>query len=125
MVLRWRLPFSLRRNLMLRLLKTIHTVIWVIMATADIAAFYLAFVGRFNLWFFIAIVLLGGEIIVIVVNRWHCPLTDIMARYTTERRPNFDIYLPEWLAKYNIRVFSALIVLEIIAVVFRRLIRQT
>ena len=79
---------------MLRLLKTIHTVIWVIMATANVAAFYLAFAGRFNLWFFISIALLGGEIFVIVINRWHCPLTDIMARYTTERRPNFDIYFP-------------------------------
>ena len=109
---------------MLRLLKTIHTVIWVIMATANVAAFYLAFAGRFNLWFFISIALLGGEIFVIVINRWHCPLTDIMASYTTERRPNFDIYLPEWLAKHNIRIFSILIALEVIVVVVRRFIHE-
>ena len=84
---------------MLTLLKTIHTVIWVIMTTANFVAFYLAFVGRFNLWFFISIALIGGEIVVILVNRWQCPLTDIMGRHTAERQANFDIYLPEWLAK--------------------------
>jgi hypothetical protein len=95
------------------------------MATANVAAFYLAFVGRFNLWFFISITLLGGEIVVIVVNRWHCPLTDIMARYTPDRQANFDIYLPEWLAKHNIRIFSVLIAIEMIVVVFRRFVGQT
>ena len=110
---------------MLQLLKTIHTVVWVIMTTANFAAFYLAFVGRFNFWFFISIALIGGEIVVILVNGWHCPLTDIMGRYTAERRPNFDIYLPEWLAKHNIRIFSILIALEIIVVVYHRFVGQT
>jgi hypothetical protein len=28
-----------------------------------------------------------------------CPLTGIAARYTDDRRDNFDIYLPPWLAR--------------------------
>ena len=32
---------------------------------------------------------------------WRCPLTDVAARYTTDRAENFDIHLPLWLAKYN------------------------
>jgi hypothetical protein len=31
------------------------------------------------------------EVLVIVANDWHCPLTPIAARYTDDRRPNFDI----------------------------------
>jgi hypothetical protein len=38
---------------------------------------------------------------VLWLNGWRCPLTDVAARYTDDRRANFDIYLPEWLARYN------------------------
>ena len=36
------------------------------------------------------------------------PLTTVAARCTHERRANFDIYLPEWLARYNKHIFGAL-----------------
>jgi hypothetical protein len=85
------------KRLTLTILKTVHTLIWVIMATANFGGFYLAFVGTFNTWFFLCLFLLGGEIVIIVVNGWHRPLTDVIARYTSNRAANFDIYLPEWL----------------------------
>ena len=43
-----------------------------------------------------------------------CPLTSIAARYTDDRRANFDIYLPEWLARHNKAVFGALYVAGIL-----------
>lgn len=49
-----------------------------------------------------------GEVVVLWLNRWSCPLTPIAARYTQDRRPNFDIYLPEWLARYNRQMFGPL-----------------
>lgn len=105
---------------MLRLLKVIHTIVWVIMTTANFAAFYLAYIGKFNVWFYLSVLLIGGETVVILVNSWHCPLTDMMANYTADRRANFDIYLPEWLAKNNIAIFSVLIVLEVVIVFVHR-----
>ncbi len=105
---------------MLTVLKTVHTLVWLIMTAANFSAFYLALSGKFNWLFFFCVALLGGEIVVIVVNGWHCPLTDVMAKYTTERQANFDIYLPEWLARNNIKIFSALIGLEIVTVLIRR-----
>ncbi len=108
-------------ELMLMLLKTIHTVIWAIMASANVTAFYLAFVGQFNIGFFVAVTLLGGEIIVILINSGRCPLTKVMAEYTDQRQANFDIYLPKWLAKNNIKGFAILMILEILIVLVRRL----
>jgi len=43
-------------------------------------------------------------------NRFRCPLTDVAARYTEERAANFDIYLPEWLARHNQSLFGVLFV---------------
>jgi hypothetical protein len=105
---------------MLTFLKTVHTIIWVVMSTANLTAFYLAFVGRFDTWFFLSVTLLGIEVIIIAVNSWRCPLTDVMAKYTLDRRPNFDIYLPEWLARNNIKGFSVLIAVEIIIVLIHK-----
>ncbi|HLN65264.1 MAG TPA: hypothetical protein VK464_27400 [Symbiobacteriaceae bacterium] len=47
---------------------------------------------------------------VLLLNRWRCPLTDVAAQYTGDRRDNFDIYLPEWLARHNKSIFTTLYV---------------
>jgi hypothetical protein len=46
------------------------------------------------------------EVLVLVFNDWHGPLTPVAARFTTDRRDNFDIFLPEWLARYNKEMFG-------------------
>ena len=48
------------------------------------------------------------EVVVIAANAWRCPLTAVAARYTDNREPNFDIYLPGWLARYNKEIFGPL-----------------
>jgi len=50
------------------------------------------------------------ECVVLAANHFRCPLTDLAARYTEERGANFDIYLPEWLARHNQNIFGALFV---------------
>ena len=50
------------------------------------------------------------EVTVLVLGRMRCPLTTLAARYTEDRRPNFDIYLPEWLARHNQLIFGLLYV---------------
>jgi len=47
---------------------------------------------------------------VLLANRLRCPLTNIAARYTDDRRDNFDIYLPLWVARYNKHIFGTLFV---------------
>ncbi|MFI5182627.1 MAG: hypothetical protein ACHQPI_14690 [Thermoanaerobaculia bacterium] len=63
--------------------------------------------------------LVGLEVLVLMFNSWQCPLTPLAARYTVERRANFDIYLPEWLARHNKSVFGALYVAGILFTVVR------
>jgi len=91
----------------LRFVKTIHTVVWAVFAGAILAIPVLAWYG---FWFSAAalIALVLVECLVLVVNRMRCPLTGIAARYTDDRRDNFDIYLPLWLAKYNKLIFGSL-----------------
>lgn len=46
------------------------------------------------------------EVLVILLNDWACPLTAVAASDTDDRRDNFDIYLPLWLARHNERIFG-------------------
>ena len=88
----------------LRKVKLAHTVIWAFFASSIFAIPILAWMGRYRSFVFIAIVSI--EVLVLVFNQWSCPLTAVAARYTDERAPNFDIYLPQWLARYNKLIFG-------------------
>jgi len=39
----------------------------------------------------------------------------VAARYTAERRANFDIYLPEWLARHNKVIFGTIYLVGVVA----------
>ena len=103
---------------MLRTIKLIHTLVWAFFASSIIVILAFAWLGKCGLALvFISIVLI--EVLVILFNNWRCPLTDVAARYTNERRDNFDIYLPEWLARYNKLIFGFLYVVGILFTVAR------
>lgn len=48
-----------------------------------------------------------------------CPLTVMARRYSDSSKDNFDIYLPEWLAKYNKQIFTTIYLLGLVAVIYR------
>ena len=91
----------------LRAIKLAHTVVWAGFAGCIATIPVLTLQERFRLAAVFALIVLG-EVIVLAINRWRCPLTPIAARYTDDRRANFDIYLPEWLARYNKEIFGPL-----------------
>lgn len=97
----------------LRAVKVAHTLAWALFAGCililPIAAWRKNFPAALAL---IAIVLV--EVMVLLANRLRCPLTDVAARYTDDRRDNFDIYLPLWLARYNKQIFGTLFVAGIL-----------
>lgn len=97
----------------LRRIKTLHSAAWLRFATATLAVPLFARVGRFDLALASA-ALVFVEVLVLGFNRWQCPLTGVAAQYTTDRRANFDIYLPEWLARHNKTIFGSLYVIGLL-----------
>jgi len=89
----------------LRAVKAIHTAAWAFFAACILAIPLAAWQGRFKL-VFVLICLVLLEIGVLVFHGWACPLTAVAARYTEDRRDNFDIYLPLWLARHNKTIFG-------------------
>lgn len=91
----------------LRMIKIVHTLVWAFFAASIVAIPICSLLEEHR----IALALVGivaVEVLVLAINRMTCPLTPIAARYTDDRRDNFDIYLPEWLARHNKAIFGSL-----------------
>lgn len=91
----------------LHAIKLAHTVIWAFFAVCIIAIPVFGWAGRYTAAAWLSVVVLI-EALIVVINGWRCPLTAVAARYTSDRRDNFDIYLPLWLARYNKLIFGPL-----------------
>ena len=91
----------------LRTVKLLHTVAWAFFAGCILLVPLAAWQRRFDVAL-VLIMIVTVEVAVLVWNRFKCPLTDVAARYTDDRRDNFDIYLPLWLARYNKHIFGSL-----------------
>ena len=102
----------------LRIVKLLHTAVWAVFAGCIVAIPVLAWQGRSALATVLAGVVLV-EVLVLWLNGWRCPLTDVAARYTDDRRANFDIYLPEWLARYNKQIFGPLYAVGLLVLAIR------
>jgi polyferredoxin len=102
----------------LRLIKAIHTLVWAFFVACIVAIPGLAWRGDLRAAaVFIGVVFV--EVLVLVFNGWRCPLTPLAARHTSDRRANFDICLPEALARHNKLVFGALYVAGVVFTVAR------
>ena len=98
--------------------KLLHTLVWAFFAGCVVAIPVAAWRDALGLALvLVAVVML--EVVVLALNGLRCPLTDVAARYTSDRRDNFDIWLPEWLARYNKAVFGTLYVVGIVMTLAR------
>ena len=87
----------------------LHTLAWAFFAGCIVAIPFAVHAHQFHVATLL-IVVVCFEILVIAFNRGQCPLTAVAARYTSDRRDNFDIFLPVWLARYNKAIFGSLFV---------------
>jgi len=102
----------------LRIVKVTHTGAWAFFAGCILALPVVAWRGNFT----VAAALIGitlAEILILLANGMRCSLTDVAARFTEDRRDNFDIYLPLWLARYNKVIFGSLFVAGLIVTLVR------
>ncbi len=95
------------------ILKAAHTLIWAFFVACITAIWFFALQGDVpKATLAIGVVML--EVVALALNKWRCPLSPIAARYTDDRRANFDIYLPAWLAGRTMPIFGTLYVAGII-----------
>lgn len=102
----------------LRRVKLLHTIAWLFFVGCILGIYVAAYVRAWR-WAAACIVIVAVEVAILAFNAWRCPLTAVAARYTTDRAPNFDIYLPRWIAQYNKEIFGPLYVIAIVFAMHR------
>ncbi|MEO6166173.1 MAG: hypothetical protein ABIO46_14320 [Chitinophagales bacterium] len=108
----------------LTLVRIIHTAVWVFMVAVLIYIYYAVISNKVDYWLWICFGIIFAECIVLVIFRMSCPLTLIARKFSASTKENFDIYLPNWLARHNKLIFTILMVLIIGVLAFRLINRE-
>ena len=101
--------------------KTIHTAIWIFF---NVVIWYMLFAvvtNRINylVWMGVGLIFLEGFILLLLKKS--CPLTLVARRYSASTKDNFDIFLPNWLARYNKLIYTSIFVLILCMLIARTL----
>jgi hypothetical protein len=110
---------TIKANLII--IKIIHTIIWLFF---NLVLFYMAYaviVNKIDKYVLIGIALIFGEGLVLLLFKKMCPLTIIARKYSESNKDNFDIYLPNWLAKYNKVIYTTFFIIILFGIVYRLL----
>ena len=100
-------------------LKILHTVIWVFFNVVIFYLLYAVIINKIDKWVWICIGLLILEGILLLAFKNFCPITVVARKYSDSEKDNFDIYLPNWLAKYNKRIYITIVVIAVVILVYR------
>lgn len=110
---------DMNANQKLIAIKSLHTLIWLFFVAIIFYILYSGIVNRITTLTWIAMALVVGEGIVLLIFKMFCPLTVWARRYSSSTKDNFDIYLPNWLARHNKLIFTTLYLIGLATVLFR------
>lgn len=103
----------------LTLIKLLHTIIWLLFNVIIFYFLYAVITDTIDYRVWVCLGLLVAEGIVLLVFKSICLVTVLARKYSDSQKPNFDIYLPEWLAKYNKAIYTTIVVIAILILIYR------
>ncbi len=107
------------------LIKIIHTLIWICFNIVIFTMLYLVMVNKMGPVLWIGYGLVFTEGLVLLAFNGVCPLTIVANKFSDASRSNFDIYLPNWLARYNKKIYTTIVIVIAVLTVYRLLTNHT
>jgi hypothetical protein len=89
-------------------IKIVHTLVWLFFNVVIFYLLYAVIVNKIDLWVWICVGLVFLEGLVLAIFKMFCPLTIMARKYSDSSKDNFDIFLPNWLAKYNKLIYTTI-----------------
>jgi hypothetical protein len=109
----------------LTLIKSIHTTIWLFFNFVILYMLYAAISNKLDIWLWIGYGFVSLEGLTLLIFKSHCPLNLLARKYTNSTKDNFDIYLPNWLAKYTKLIYTTIFAIATIITIYQILNQQT
>lgn len=103
----------------MRLIKIIHSLIWIIMVLAIAYILYAGITNTINIYLWISLGLMALELLVLAINKGSCPLTIVAKRSTDDYHDGDDIFLPTWLAVNNKLIFGSILCVALAILAYR------
>jgi hypothetical protein len=100
-------------------IKLIHTAIWLFFVAIILYILYCGLADELTTFTGVAIGLVILEGLILLIFKMKCPLTLLARKYSQSVKDNFDIYLPNWLARYNKLIFTSLYLIGVVLVGYR------
>ncbi len=94
-------------------------MIWLFFNVVIFYMLYAVVSGKIDIWLWVGFGLVFLEGLTLLIFKWYCPLTLLAKRYSTSDKDNFDIYLPNWLAKNTKTIYTSLFVIIVIITIVR------
>ena len=91
------------------LIKLLHTLVWIFFNIVIFYMLYAVIVDKIDYWLWIGYGLVLLEGLTLLVFKFFCPLTIMARKYSDSTMDNFDIYIPNWLARYNKLIYTSIV----------------
>ena len=103
----------------LLIVKIFNTIVWFFFNVVIFYLLYAVIVNKIDKWVWICIGLVLIEGLVLLLFKMFCPLTIIARKYSDSTKANFDIFLPNWLAKHNKLIYTSIFVVAILILIYQ------
>ena len=105
------------------MIKSIHTTIFILMSFCVIYIFYCGITETYNWILFLAIGFILIEGLVLILNNWQCPLTNLAKKYGDEKGRVTDMFFPQWFVPHVFQTYTALFVIGLVLLAVNYLIK--
>ena len=103
----------------LMLIKAVHTLVWIFFNVVIFYMLYAVLADKLDKWLWICFGLVILEGLTLLLFKFFCPLTIIARRYSDSTSDNFDIYLPNWLARYTKLIYTSIVGVILLILIYR------
>lgn len=100
-------------------LKLVHTIIWLFFVSIIFYVVWSGVTNKITTYTWIAIALVLAEGLVLLIFKMFCPITLLARKYSDSEMDNFDIFLPNWVARHNKLIFTSIFLLGVLLVLLR------
>jgi hypothetical protein len=100
-------------------IKIIHTLVWSFFNVVIFYFLYAVTIGKLDKWIWICLGLILMEGVILLAFKNICPITVVARNYSRSDKDNFDIFLPNWLARYNKVIYSTIVVIGLLILIYR------
>jgi hypothetical protein len=103
------------------IIKSIHTLVWVFFNVVIFYMLYAVIVNKLDKWLWTGYGLVLLEGLTLLAFRFFCPLTLLARKLSSSQKDNFDIFLPNWLARYTKLIYTSIVLIILVLTIIRLL----